>query len=206
MVVEAATGSTVAKELERRLLAPLGLENDIFLLGQQCVAGIAHGYQDLGRPPNVFESDGSVDDTLGLGTRWRPAEGSDCNRYVPTPGFATATFTDGAFVATAPGLARWADSLSHSKAVGRQWLDRMLDFHSISFTEGGHRDYGLGITELNLAGLSWEHEGAYPGYAGYMGYFTDDDVTVVVLTNAAQSPRPFAADLVRAVRQSSTGS
>jgi D-alanyl-D-alanine carboxypeptidase len=202
MVVEAATDSTVAAELKRRLLAPLGLQDAVFLQAEECVpARVAHGYQDLGVRPQVFTGDGSVDDTLGLGTGWRPEPGARCNSPVPTPAFATATFTDGAMVATAEGLARFADALFHAKVVGRSSLERMVKTHSISFVRGGHRDYGLGVTEMNLSGVSWEHEGAYPGYAAYVGYFVADDMTVVALTNTRDSPRPFAAELVSAARQ-----
>ena len=202
MVVEGATGSTVAQELKRRLLAPLGLQDAVFLQAEECVpTRVAHGYQDLGAPPHIFTGDGRVDDTLGLGTAWRPDPGSRCNPPVPTPAFATATFTDGGMVATAVGLARFADALFHAKVVGRSSLERMVKTHSISFVRGGHRDYGLGVAEMNLSGVSWEHEGAYPGYAAYMGYFVADDMTVVALTNTRDSPRPFAAELVSAARQ-----
>jgi D-alanyl-D-alanine carboxypeptidase len=195
-VIEAATGSTVADELKRRLLGPLGLSNEIFVQGEECIPReIAHGYQDLSRGSDVFAGDGELDDTLGLETGWQPEPGS-CSYLVPTPAFATAIFTDGAMVASAPGLARWAKTLFSGTAVSRASLEAMTDFHPISFPQGGHRDYGLGVAEYVMRGVVWEHEGAFPGYASYMGYLPEEGVSVVALTNAVFSPRPLADDLL----------
>jgi D-alanyl-D-alanine carboxypeptidase len=195
-VIEAATSSTVADELKRRLVGPLGLSNEIFVQGEECIPReIVHGYQDLSRGSDVFAGDGELDDTLGLETGWQPEPGS-CSYLVPTPAFATAVFTDGAMVASAPGLARWAKTLFSGTAVSRASLEAMTDFHPISFPQGGHRDYGLGVAEYVMRGVVWEHEGAFPGYASYMGYVPEEGVSVVALTNAVFSPRPLADDLL----------
>jgi D-alanyl-D-alanine carboxypeptidase len=199
-VIEAATSSTVADELKRRLLGPLGLSKDIFVQGEECIPHeIAHGYQDLSRGPDVFAGDGELDDTLGLETGWQPKPASTCSYLVPTPAFATAIFTDGAMVASAPGLARWAEALFSGKAVSRASLQARTDFHPISFPEGGHRDYGLGVAAFVMRGVVWEHEGAFPGYASYMGYLPEEGVSVVALTNAVFSPRPLADALLGAL-------
>jgi D-alanyl-D-alanine carboxypeptidase len=196
-VIEAATGSTVADELKGRLLGPLGLSNGIFVQGEECIPReIAHGYQDLSRGADVFAGDGELDDTLGLETGWRPEPGSECSYLVPTPSFATAIFTDGAMVASAPALARWAEALFSANALSRASLEEMTDFHSISFPQGGHRAYGLGVAEYVMRGAVWEHEGAFPGYASYMGYLPKEGVSVVALTNAVFSPRPLADELI----------
>jgi D-alanyl-D-alanine carboxypeptidase len=199
-VIEAATNSTVAGELKRRLLGPLDLGKDIFVQGEECIPReIAHGYQDLSRGSDVFAGDGKLDDTLGLETGWQPEPGSTCSYFVPTPAFATAIFTDGAMVASAPGLARWAEALFSGKAVSRASLETMTDFHPISFPQGGHREYGLGVAEYVMRGVVWEHEGAFPGYASYMGYLPEKGVSVVALTNTVFSPRPLADALLGAL-------
>jgi D-alanyl-D-alanine carboxypeptidase len=196
-VIEAATSSTVADELKGRLLGPLGLSKEIFVQGEECIPReIPHGYQDLSRGSDVFAADGELDDTLGLETGWRPEPGSTCSYLVPTPAFATAIFTDGAMVASAPALARWAEALFSAKALSRASLEAMTDFHPISFPQSGHRDYGLGVAEYVMRGVVWEHEGAFPGYASYMGYLPDEGVSVVALTNAVFSPRPLADALL----------
>jgi D-alanyl-D-alanine carboxypeptidase len=196
-VIEAATSSTVADELKERLLRPLGLGKDIFVQGEECIPReIAHGYQDLSRRSDVFAGHGELDDTLGLETGWRPEPESACSYLVPTPAFATAIFTDGAMVASAPALARWAQALFGGKALSRASLEAMTDFHPISFPQGGHRDYGLGVAEYVMRGVVWEHEGAFPGYASYMGYLPKEGVSVVALTNAVFSPRPLADALL----------
>jgi D-alanyl-D-alanine carboxypeptidase len=200
MVIEAATSSTVADELERRLLRPFDLSKEIFIQGEECIPReIAHGYQDLSRGSDVFAGDGKLDDTLGLETGWQPEPGSTCSYFVPTPAFATAVFTDGAMVASAPGLARWAEALFSGKAVSPASLEAMTDFHPISFAQGGHRDYGLGVAEYVMRGVVWEHEGALPGYASYMGYLPEEGVSVVALTNAVFSMRPLADALLGAL-------
>jgi CubicO group peptidase (beta-lactamase class C family) len=199
-VIEAATSSTVAEELERRLLGPLGLSKEIFVQGEECVPReIAHGYQDLSPGSDVFAGDGELDDTLGLETGWQPESGSTCSYLVPTPAFATAIFTDGALVASAPGLARWAKALFSGQAVSRASLEAMTVFHPISFPQGGHRDYGLGVAEYVMRGVVWEHEGAFPGYSSYMGYLPEEGVSVVALTNAVFSMRPLADALLGAL-------
>jgi D-alanyl-D-alanine carboxypeptidase len=196
-VIEAATSSTVADELERRLFAPLGLSENIFVQGEECIPReIAHGYQDLSRGSDVFAGDGELDDTLGLETGWQPEPGSTCSHLVPTPAFATAIFTDGAMVASAAGLARWAKALFSGTAVSPASLEAMTDFHPISFPQGGHRDYGLGVAEYVMRGVVWEHEGAFPGYASYMGYLPEEGISVVALTNAVFSLRPLADALL----------
>ena len=107
--------------------------------GEECIPReITHGYQDLSRGSDVFAGDGELDDTLGLETGWQPEPWSTCSYLVPTPAFATAIFTDGAVVASAPGLARWAEALFSGKAVSAASLEAMTDFHPISFPQGGH--------------------------------------------------------------------
>jgi D-alanyl-D-alanine carboxypeptidase len=199
-VIEAATSSTVAGELKRRLLGRFDLSKDIFVQGEECIPReITHGYQDLSRGSDVFAGDGELDDTLGLETGWQPEPGSTCSYLVPSPAFATAIFTDGAMVASAPGLARWAETLFSGKAVSPASLEAMTDFHPISFPQGGHRDYGLGVAEYVMRGVVWEHEGAFPGYASYMGYLPEEGVSVVALTNAVFSMRPLADALLGAL-------
>jgi hypothetical protein len=75
----------------------------------------------------------------------------------------------------------------------------MLDFHPISFPQGGGREYGLGVARYVMRGVVWEHEGAFPGYAAYMGYIPEEGISVVALTNAVFSPRPLADELLDAV-------
>jgi hypothetical protein len=48
-------------------------------------------------------------------------------------------------------------------------------------------------------GVVWEHEGAYPGYAAYVGYLPEEGLDIAALTNAVFSPRPLADDLLGAL-------
>lgn len=61
------------------------------------------------------------------------------------------------------------------------------------------RDHGLGVAECVMRGVVWEHEGAYPRFASYIGYLPEEGVSVVALTNAVFSARALADDLLGAL-------
>ena len=97
-VVERATRSTVGRELNRRLLEPLGLHDVLYAPEQAIPARFAHGYVDV-------DEDGASEDVL-------PLAGVRAGR--PTSAFGWA---DGGVVATARDLARWGHALYGGKVL-----------------------------------------------------------------------------------------
>jgi D-alanyl-D-alanine carboxypeptidase len=168
LVVETATGQTLAKLVRDDFLTPLGLSHT-FLQTEEPVEGPeAHGYLGTGSNP--------VDDTAGT--------------MIPYTSEVTAVGAAGAYVSTAQDLAIWGNALYGGDVLDQASLSDMVDISSTQpyrarSVFGYSVTGGLGMEETTVAGhLAWGHLGSLDGFLSELAYFPDYRVTVVVLINA----------------------
>jgi D-alanyl-D-alanine carboxypeptidase len=163
LVIEKATGSTVAEELQHRILDPLELDS-LLLQGRQTVRGRwARGYGD-------YDDDGKRDAAPSGVT------------LIPSPSEATAAWTAGAMVGDAGDVARWADALFGGHVVEPNSLREMQ-----TVVSSGNSDYGLGIAKgyAPSGGEMWGHGGEIGGYRSEMWHVPELGLTLVTLWNDA---------------------
>lgn len=166
MIIESATGSTVADVLRHRLLVPLGLERTVLQPQERPDSPTAHGYASYlpGRSLRTDLWDGS-----GL---------------TPCASLASAAWTAGGLAATASDLARWGAALYGGRVLDQASLAEMLDFErNAGLPNGG--SYGLGAMKGLVEGVeAVGHSGAVPGFQAEMWYLTKQRAVLVVFANS----------------------
>ncbi len=164
LIIEKATGLTVAALVRSTFLEPLGLDHTYLQTEEGRQGSSAHGY--------IGKSAQPVDRSAGP--------------MLPFTAEATAVGFAGAYVSTASDLARWADALYSGKVLDQAGLASMVDVSpTVPYKPRLLYGYGLGFEESTVAGqLAWGHKGHLDGFWSAMEYFPAYHVTVVVLTNA----------------------
>jgi D-alanyl-D-alanine carboxypeptidase len=168
LIVEQVTGSTVAVEIQRRLLDPLGLDGMLLDFSQPVPTRfeIAHPWVDP-------DGDGTPDDVFARSRNW------------------IASLSRILFYTRAEDFAVWTHALFDGEVLQAASLDTMLAMVHPTPAELGSPllvDYGLGVMDLNPQILRGErtlgHLGSIPGYRAFVGHFVDRGVTMVVLYNS----------------------
>lgn len=162
LVVETATGSTVAEELRRRILDPIELDSLLLQGVRQPVGGRwARAYGD-------FDQDGERDAAPSGVT------------LVPSPSAATAAWAAGAMVGTAADVARWGEALFSGRVLEPRSLREMQ-----TVVSSGASDYGLGVGKgVAPSGHEmWGHSGEIGGYRAEMWHIPELGVTLATLWN-----------------------
>ena len=156
MIVEKATGSTLAAELRERFWGPLGLESARVPLEEPYPELLAHVWGDN------FEKDGTFRDITSLPRVSHDSIG--CPSVFMTP----------------RDLARWTHALFHGDVVGRASLAEMA-----AFGRQGSYGLGLGrFSRLETAGMrAWGHGGGSIGTEAFMVYLPDHDVCIALMIN-----------------------
>jgi D-alanyl-D-alanine carboxypeptidase len=171
MVIEEATGSTVAEGLRNRFLTPLGLQETFMSVEEDLVGTVAHGWYDI-------DEDGILDDVI---------------ESIPMTAFMSMEWTAGAMFSSARDLTRWTEALFSGEVVGQELLDEMLTFHSLSIPGHLYNGYGLGIGSFVIAGdQAYGHGGESPGYRSLMVYVPGSGVSITVLINEFNGACLFA--------------
>ena len=138
MMVEAVTGQSIAAQITKRIITPLGLTETRYpAAGEKGIGGTAvHGYVGGTLPPLAAWVDIS-------------------NLFEPSYGGAA-----GAMISTLKDSVTFYRALFAGEVVSASSLALMRT------TYPGIRDgYGLGIYKMNLScGAAWGHDGATPGY------------------------------------------
>jgi D-alanyl-D-alanine carboxypeptidase len=169
LIVEKATGSTVAEELRRRVLAPAHAEA-VYVQGEESV------------PPPVMrsrfdvDSDGEADDL------------SDGTTTIPNTALATAAWTAGGLAATPAALARFGDALFNGSLLAPASLRQMVDFRAeLGKGRGGGLGYGFGISRFEIPGHEvLGHGGSIPGFRSALWYVADEHITIGFSWNDAR--------------------
>ena len=161
-VIERAGGVPVGQFLRRRILDPLGLEDDVDIDRVAAVAPrITHGY-DLRHRKLVDASRGARD--LGISTAdWGPV------------------WTDGGVVATASGVARFTDALFAGHVVSARSLQWLL----------APDPPGIAVESYRFDHRLWRgHSGFYVGYTAETWYDAQRHLTITVLANRTDDNDP----------------
>jgi D-alanyl-D-alanine carboxypeptidase len=175
MVIEEATGSTLADELERRLFEPLGLANTFFQYDEPAPPLAAHGYL--------------------VGTA-RTREISDGTDYRPTTSAATVAWGAGNICATSADIARWGRALHGGGLLSPESLAEMQNFSANVYSNGA---YGLGTRTRTFNGWRmFGHTGSLRGFQGAMWHYPVVGLTVVVLHNRGRVDASPIADALAA--------
>jgi D-alanyl-D-alanine carboxypeptidase len=183
MIIQKATGTTVASQLIRRITRPLGLTRTFLQAQQRPTGPLAHGYsKDV------------------MGATWaQPMDPWDGSGFTPSLSIASACWTVGGIVSTPLQLARWARALYGGRVLDPASLAQMLDFAPALATPAKGR-YGLGTEWKTVRGeLTVGHNGGYLGFQGAMWYLTVHHVTIVVLSNTDTRPVTSVFDSLAAV-------
>jgi D-alanyl-D-alanine carboxypeptidase len=166
LVLEHATHEPVATTLRREIAAPLGLRDVALQPQQRPLPGAAHGY---GRR---------------LGDR-REHDLSDGSGFVPYRSAASAFWTAGGIVASAPSVAKFGDALIRGTLLAPTARRQMTSFRSTG-GEPGYGAYALGLGQIfsaPLSGYLWGAQGNLSGFGSTLAYLPAKRITVAVLAN-----------------------
>ena len=131
-IIELETGHSVAHEIRRRFLDPLGLDDTWFQGAEDGPRAAAIGYERRS------------------GTWIRQGDGTGLR---PTTSIATFFGASGAMASTARDLATWARALYGGRVLATASLTRMTDFD--------RHDYGLATRRKQIGDrLAWGHGGS----------------------------------------------
>jgi CubicO group peptidase (beta-lactamase class C family) len=110
------------------------------------------------------------------------------------------TTADGSLYFSVLDLARWDAALYTDKLLPHRALEQMWQVCPLNDGRPNSGSYGFGwfIHEKNHHHVV-EHDGAWQGFETYIGRYTDDRLTVAVLTNLADSKPEAIADQVAAL-------
>jgi D-alanyl-D-alanine carboxypeptidase len=171
VVAERVTGSSLGKEIRRRFVEPLGLQDTAFQYEEHTPGDAAHGY--------LLYSGGVLDQTDG-------------SRRVPNTSAVTVAWAAGAMVSSAPDLATWASALYGGRVVSPESVALMVDFGTVD-------DYGLGTRKHVFTGrTAVGHTGGIRGFSTAMWHLPAEGVTIVVLTNRGfVDPNRLTRDILR---------
>ena len=161
LVMEHATDRTVAASLRELILDPLKLGDAVLQPQERPRGEPAHGY---GGPARVARA-------LRIG-----------GGYAPYPSEASAAWTAGGMVASAPSVARFADALLRGELLAPDSRRDLLRFVPAG---EGFDGYGLGVGKGQTAKgeEAWGHFGAGPGFATVVAHLPAKAITVAVLSS-----------------------
>ena len=155
LVLQAATGGSVAGLIRERFLDPLGL-HDTWFQGEETVPVT---------PAQAY---------LRREGRWIGLD--DGTLFRPHTSAATVAWAAGAMVSSARDLATWARALYGGRVLSAESLAEMTTFDE--------NDYGLGAKTYQMGGrTAWGHGGSLRGAEATMRYLPSLDAAVVVLWN-----------------------
>ena len=160
LVLEKATGHSLADLVKERIARPLGMK-DTYLptaAPHHDTVPVAHGYEpDAAHlapvlPPGTPEGFGFVG----------PTHDEHVDVTAINQGWLGAA---GAIVSTASDWARFDQALMSGRLVPKNLLNEMRVVVPEDGSDGTGRSYGLGLEKIQTpCGTVWGHDGALPGY------------------------------------------
>ena len=140
LIIQAATGHSPQRELNRRIFTPLGLHGTSFPVTDRGINGYhAHGYLLPGNP--FVPTSQPLDVTTLINPSW--------------------AWTAGAVISTAGDLARFYGALLGGRLLSPALLTQMETTVPINPVFG----YGFGLySTRTVCGTVWGHNGSVPGY------------------------------------------
>jgi D-alanyl-D-alanine carboxypeptidase len=172
LLIEAITGRSLGRELDRRIFSPLRLDHTSFPVANAPLSGYyAHGYFSTEAIP-----------TAG-------GQPLDVTGYNPSHAWAS-----GAIVSNAADLSTFYQALMSGKLLAPALLREMKKTVAEDPTDPNTTlRYGLGLERVNDAcGANWGHGGAIYGYQD-MAYWNERTGRTVVIAST-MNPAPAAAE------------
>ena len=171
LVLEHVTREPVAVALRREILDPLGLRDVVLQPQERPSAGAAHGYGP---------GDGREHDL------------SDGSGFVPYRSMASAAWTGGGIVASAPSVARFGDAVLRGDLLGRAARRQMTSFHDTGGGDG-YAAYALGVGQIYMNRIAsrpvWATLGSAHGFGSTLAHLPGKGITAAVLANRDDSTR-----------------
>lgn len=160
MIIERATGKSLAEELRRRFFTPLGLTSTYCGWEEELEGELAHGWS------TGFDASDTMKQT--------DISSISTNAPLSIAGAA------GGIVSTASDLSRWSEALYGGKVLSAEMTKAMLTFKNT--TEG---ELGLGIFRYRYYNkLLYGHTGGIFGYSSWTFSIPRDSVSMTVLINS----------------------
>ena len=156
IIIETATGNSLADELQTRIFEPVGMSESYLEKGTALGEGLVTGYDDVDGD-GVLDDITLINDGIGLG--------------------------DGGIISTAEDMAKFGTALliEHELLSEEAWA-AMTD--GVDDGEGGLYGLGLGINVIEEgAEPAIGHDGATSGFQSELWYDQEYGVLVVILTN-----------------------
>jgi D-alanyl-D-alanine carboxypeptidase len=184
-LVERVSGRSVAVEIRKRLLAPLGLEQTWYQAVEKPRAPGVVGYRVL---------------AAGAGkVRYVPvAKASD---VMPFRSVITAAGGAGSVAATALDAARWMRAWAGGQELSPELEREVLADVARTAKLGARIPYGLGIQAIPIGRRpALGHSGRYLGIRNVVRYVPANGVTIAVLTNQSEAdPARIATALLNVI-------
>jgi D-alanyl-D-alanine carboxypeptidase len=157
LIVERATGTTVGRQLRKRIFRPLGLHDTTFVPRPWPALGEAHGFR-VPSHDGVVSANAAVTDTSGYSASWMWAAGG--------------------IVSSADDLARFFAALLGGRVLAPGLLQTME-------TTPPPGRYGLGLAVFQTrCGRAWGHTGNALGYVTVVWNTKDGLRQIVLMVNS----------------------
>jgi D-alanyl-D-alanine carboxypeptidase len=168
MIIQKATGATLADELRGSFWQPLDLKDTWLAIQEEIPVNQIHIWGDN------WNNDGSFLDMT----------------FLPRDAHDSICFGSGSLFMTAENLARWGHFLFEGKILSSASMNEMLKF--VDSGSGGNMEaYGLGVQKFRKKISGGEngvgHAGGGKGSVAYMVYLPEHQVTIAVLVNENNS-------------------
>ena len=159
-VVERVSGKSYSAFLQHAIFDPLQMKNTGFNPGYTSTPNHADGYD-----------------------AWQNADGLAAWNLSPQ---WTFLFGAGLLYSTVKDMYRWDQALMHSTFVAQKTLSAAFTPYATSQYAGSKYGYGWFLAQSPIHGhrLIW-HDGKIPGFRTYNGFYPQDGLTVIVLSNLA---------------------
>ncbi|WP_181792655.1 serine hydrolase [Streptomyces sp. WELS2] len=181
LILEKATGSSLAELIEQRFTRPLGMKNSYLATDAAWPAGKRHatGYEPDSKRLKALLS-GTVDLPEGVGFAGPERPGDNIDTAAIDPSWSWAA---GGMLSTAQDWQRFLTALMSGRLLPEAQMKQMRT--TVDAPEEGGA-YGLGLMKMDTpCGTVWGHTGGLPGYSSEI--YTDAtgtrSVAVFTITN-----------------------
>lgn len=111
-----------------------------------------------------------------------PWQGQRNGKMIPISPYHESWLTGaGSIFASASDLLKWTQVLESNVLISEESKELLFRNHSVV---GSNRYYGYGwmVEERDSKKFVW-HDGTYEGYASYLGWFPDEGLRIIILSN-----------------------
>ncbi|WP_174589112.1 serine hydrolase domain-containing protein [Streptomyces sparsogenes] len=179
LILEKATGSSLAELIEQKITKPLGMKDSFLAVNADWPTGKQHvtGYEpDAERLRDILSPAVELPEGVGFKGPERPGDNIDTTAIDPSWAWAA-----GAMVSTAQDWQRFLTALMSGELLPKAQMKQMRTTVAAPEEGGG---YGLGLMKVNTScGTVWGHTGGLPGYSSEIYTDAGGHRSVAVLTS-----------------------